>query len=387
MSYAVYVFGAGINRGIRDWHGLSPPLANDFFQQVLRSKKYASEHYLSRTENVWRYIDQYWKLSIEELKSKPFNLEECFSLLQLQKWEAQVQGDREHFVNLSLTELQLTSLLTEFLGEFSHFGHTSDSFSELGRIILQEEPTVLTFNYDTLLEESIESASGVSDVPESFRGEPSDEISDEELAYSHMKWNRPLAYGIQFDEVQLQRAGLPAYVNGDRFYGHPDNDLYDWSILKLHGSLNWFEYSGEPRYPFLDRRSAKNKGDTVLCNATPWLNELPDIDNEILFPLIITPVLYKQMRSNDIIPRIWEKARGKLSACRRLVVGGYSFPVTDFHTRRLFLESFEERSPEEIVIINPDTSIVERVKDLAHFERPVLVCNDLDEFVRRCYRT
>ena len=34
MPENVYIFGAGINRGVNDWHGLVPPLATDFFQQA-----------------------------------------------------------------------------------------------------------------------------------------------------------------------------------------------------------------------------------------------------------------------------------------------------------------------------------------------------------------
>ena len=41
---------------------------------------------------------------------------------------------------------------------------------ELGRRLLEERPAVLTFNYDTIIESVIESASGPSDLPELRRG-------------------------------------------------------------------------------------------------------------------------------------------------------------------------------------------------------------------------
>jgi hypothetical protein len=175
---------------------------------------------------------------------------------------------------------------------------------------------------------------------------------------------------------------VSAYVDGERFYAHPENNLYSWSILKLHGSLNWYYYSGVPKHqsPFIKYDSKKGK--TILCNPYFWFNELPDINNEILVPLIITPVLYKQIRSNNLIYKTWVKAKKVLTSCKRLIIGGYSFPPTDFYTKRLFMEAFENQTPEEIIVINPDTSIVQKVKELSHFEKPVLACNNLDEFIK-----
>ncbi len=84
---------------------------------------------------------------------------------------------------------------------------------------------------------------------------------------------------------------------------------------------------------------------------------------------------------DSIIYEIWERAYKELSTCKRLIVGGYSFPPTDFNTKRLFLEAFSEHSVEEIIVINPITSVVQIVKDLCHFKKPVLVCRDLEEFI------
>ena len=60
--------------------------------------------------------------------------------------------------------------------------------------------------------------------------------------------------------------------------------------------------------------------------------------------------------SEPSILELRRRAKDKLRACGRLV-GGYSFPPTDFATRRLFLEAFSNRTPVELVI-NPDTGVV-----------------------------
>jgi len=105
-----------------------------------------------------------------------------------------------------------------------------------------------------------------------------------------------------------------------------------------------------------------------------------------LDPVMITPVLHKEEYLQDpfysrIFSTIWKKAKEALSKCERLIVIGYSFPTTDFLTKKLFLESFSENTLEELIVVNPDTSIVQKVKNLCHFEKPIVICKDLHEFI------
>ncbi len=197
MADTVYLFGAGINRSIRDWDGLVPPLSTDFFQQALRHHRIRDDHYKEKLRPVFEYIAKYWRLTPKELESEAFDIESCFTLLELQSQEVLSKNDRDAFIPLAETNYRLTVMLAEYLSDFEHFTHSSDSFGLLGKIIHDEKPAILTFNYDTLLESAIESASGVNArIPPSFRGRPleSNDIPDDELAYSHMNWNRPLGY-------------------------------------------------------------------------------------------------------------------------------------------------------------------------------------------------
>jgi len=385
MADTVYLFGAGINKTVSDRDGLVPPLSMDFFQQALRHRRIGDDHYKDKIKPVFDYIAKYWKLTPKELESEPFDIEACFTLLELQTQSARSKNDRDVFIPLAEVNYRLIVMLAEYLSDFEYYIYNSDSFRLLGKIIHDEKPAVLTLNYDTLLESTIESASGVTTkIPPSFMNfsPESKDIPDDELAYSHMNWNRPLGYGVKFDEVQLHRAGTYVFTAGERFYYHPSNNLYYPPLLKLHGSINWFIYSGVSKYPLRnDEEVAEKKGKTLLFNGSWWFNEAPDIYGIIIEPIIITPVANKQLSQTPIIPIIWKKAAEELASCKRLIVGGYSFPPTDFHTRRLFLEAFSDHSPEEIVIINPDTRIVQLVKDLCHFKKPVLVCRDLDEFI------
>jgi len=113
---------------------------------------------------------------------------------------------------------------------------------------------------------------------------------------------------------------------------------------------------------------------------------LPQLDygeGEFLLPLILTPVLNKPYDQHSVFRTVWAEARRELKECRRLVVGGYSFPPTDFHVRHLLRETFADKGPEDLCIINPDPNVVSTVKDLCNYPKAVTVCKDSEEFLRK----
>jgi hypothetical protein len=388
MAELVYLLGAGANQ-IVDWHGLKPPLANNFFQMALQSDKFSDKVYSERIAPVYDYISHFWKKGEGELRNEPFGLEDCFTMLQLQQNEAGRSEDYNEYGRLAGIEFLLESFLAEYLAEFETFAITSDLMRQFGVAVYREKPIVLTLNYDCILEAVIELASGVNvSMPQSFREGTyeQEEIPDDELPYSHHNWNRPLAYGIKFDEVQLQRAGLPTYANGGRFYNHPENKLYSWRILKLHGSLNWFQYLRIRKYPSFDLSDMElpeeKLREVLMVRGRWWFVAPPDLRGWLLKPLIITPVLYKeQFYQHPVFSDIWRQALNELSTCKRLVVVGYSFAPTDFNIRKLFLEAFGKSHLKELIVVDPNTSVVQIVKELTHFDKPVLVCRDLKEYL------
>jgi hypothetical protein len=253
---------------------------------------------------------------------------------------------------------------------------------ELGKRLCESRAAVLSFNYDTIIENMIEMAAGDNDA-EPPRGE---RVSDEQLSYSDSNWNRALAYGVRFDEVELQQsASVLEPVSGDRFYGHPDNALYDPPLLKLHGSLNWFVHTSRRTYPQPYGVTTNPKeGQTVLTSGYPWLAHgfgKPDRDGWVLEPIVVTPVLYKELVDEVLVGESWRRAREELSECRRLVVGGYSFPPSDFAMSKLFLEAFVDGPPEELVSINPDPRVAGRAAELCHFGRTPLIRENLEEYL------
>jgi len=397
MSDTIYILGAGANREIEDWDNLSPPLIDEFFQVALKKDKFSGGPYTSKLQIVFDYIYKYWRKSKSELTSVPFDLEECFTTLELQLREAIAKNEVEESKRLRNIQFRLKSLVAELLSEFEVFAQTSDVMRLFGKVLYEEKPIIVTFNYDCFIEAIIEIASGVNpSIPQEMFNLPrlaeETKVSDGELAYSHFNWNRPLGYGIAVDVVQLHRAGIHTYVEGNRFYSHPKNQLYSFSILKLHGSLNWFRYLPIRKCPLLSEElevlPKDKKNDIILMDSKYkwWFEEPPELNGWYVDPILITPTLHKEEFLYDpvyggVFALVWQKAKEALCNCRKLVVIGYSFPPADFLTKKLFLEAFSEHAIEELVVVNPDTSIVQKVKALCHFEKPVMICRGLKEFL------
>jgi hypothetical protein len=376
----VYLVGAGVNRQIRDFHGLCPPLIGELFQ--VASQMPGLQDRGERLTQVFDYINRYWKKTQDDLAKTSFDLEECFTLLDLQLVDALSIGNQPLVAELQTVNFRLKSLLASVLTEFELHALTSDVMRAFGDRLYAEKPVILSFNYDLCLEAVIELASRPNiNIPNAFHRDPRDgsPIPDELLTYSHYTWNRTLAYAQHFDKVQLQQAGVSQYVDGARFYSVPGNTLYDWYILKLHGSLNWFRYlpirrlpaSIEGVVPFTQELA----GQALLVRGHWWLGDPPDLDGWYLDPIILTPVLHKDRYLSEplyrrVVAQLWRKAKEALRTCDKLVIIGYSFPKTDFHTRKLFLEAFADHVLKELVVVNPDSNAIELAAALCHVANP-----------------
>lgn len=392
MREVVYIIGAGLNQVVKDWDGDSPPLLNNFFNIALKKRKFSEEYYSKQIQDVYDYIGKCFRKSKEDLAESQFDLELCFTLLEQQMQEAHSKGNVNEFQRLFTIRFHLKAFLAEVLSDFNHFSFTSHIMRNLGKVIQYEQPTIVTFNYDCLLESILELTAGVNTfVPRQFHKPrfpfEEEEPSDELLVYSHCNWNKPLGYGFQFDLVQLQQAGISRFVGGSRFYSIPQNKLYTKPLLKLHGSLNWFRYlpiRSFPTFPGEKEPEFGERGSQIMLNdATWWFARPPEYDGWLIDPMIITPVLYKDEYYNEKpFKEIWEKARGALAKCQKLVIIGYSFSPTDFSTKRLLIEALMHNDLEELVVVNPDFNVLKIAKDLCHFCGGISWYSSVEEYLK-----
>jgi hypothetical protein len=70
---------------------------------------------------------------------------------------------------------------------------------------------------------------------------------------------------------------------------------------------------------------------------------------------------YKDYK-NDFFKKLWMIASQNLKKADRIVVIGYSLPVTDFHTTALFTTSLSKGKLKSLVVDNPDSEARQRVR-------------------------
>ncbi len=384
----LFLLGAGFNQSVEDWNGLKPPLANNFFQTILKSEKFTDKAYFEKLKPLYTFIQDHWKKSKDDLLKNPFNLEDIFTFLQLKINEIDYATNPKEHLQLVNINFQLKNLLASFLKEFEIHCYKSEDLRVFTKLIWRKKPNIITFNYDCILEALIELVSMPrSEIPKSFYDidlrKRLSKIPNELITYSHFNWNRPLSYGIKFNKVQLYQSGTPIYIDRNKFYNIPDNALYEWKILKLHGSLNWFKVLPIYKYSTPKNKDQKLINQIVLINGFWWINEPPDLNGWMLDPLIITPVLYK----NDLIQQnpfkeLWNLAKLYLEQCKQLIIIGYSFSQTDFSIKKLFLDVFSKNKLEELIIVNPDKSAAQIAVDFTHFDKAPTLCKDINEFLQ-----
>lgn len=379
MNNAVYILGAGVNQEIFSPNHLSPPLIDNFFEIALKVHNRFGD-YDDRLEDVYKYINKYWRKSKQDLQNEKFDLEECLTLLQLQINDSSEKENDLVYDELYKIQIHLLAFFYEVLDEFKHYIKESNTFLKLGKILYDQKPDIITFNYDDFVETAIELASG-KNPPHGYLKTFQKNMTPMELGVvsqkSEWKWNRPLGYGIEFDEILLHDGSPGNYgkhISQNIFYSV--NTSYPWKILKLHGSINWYRYVNDSPNPYLNEdevnQKYESKKNDIVLQSPVWflpMSDLPwHINQLFLRPIIITPVLYKEFFTDRINRRVfdsqWASAKEVLSGCNKLVIIGYSFPTTDFYSKKLILESTGDNVIDELIVVNPNDERVEYIKKI-----------------------
>jgi hypothetical protein len=358
---SVYLLGAGINQAIQTHDRkmvLSPPLTNNFFA-VARSLHVRFRDYDTLLKPLYDLILEYWHKTISDLEFGEFNLEDCFSFVQLQLLDAELDNDVDKTKQLYKIRYLLIAYFAEVMLEFRDYYQLSPVMLNFGKILHKEKATVITFNYDLFVEDILQNVNGSNG------------------------WKLEQSYNIKFDKI----FGRQIFT--------PDTKLIFPSVLKLHGSLNWYRYINQTPNQFITSDKLREiyeprKNHIILQNLnwflpvsdTPWTE-----DQLFVEPITITPVIHKQFYAEGFLYKkvfdvLWKNARDSLSKCKSLVVIGYSFPPTDFHTRKLFLEAFSKNIVTKLVIVNPDPGAAERAKELVRHKETITLPN-LGDYVRK----
>ena len=403
MSKTVYVLGAGVNQSIKDNKGASPPLNSNFFQVAEKKGWFSREKnmpdWMKILSPILKFIWNYWKIDEDDLATKDFDFEGLFTFIESQLADAENENEKQQLEEItSKLRSFVFQLLTRLEFEPSgYFDHKTENFirtfSDFAECIWKEQATIITFNYDTFLEHAIHLVSGwnletMKDISQKMRttGPPQMMMQAEDYLFDH-NWLSALAYGVnKFDLVQTENAGVRSLVDGKKFY-ELHKKMEDLTILKMHGSVNWLRYTGDREGPFfpgdlVTSLSSSDMKKVFLIEEYFHPMSVPNLDGWIVDPIIVPPTLFKEKYfEHELFKPIWQRAREELSVCENLIIIGYSFPQTDFKTTKLFLEAFRDHNPKTLTVVNPNSSVVQKAKELTHFKEPISWCKNLEEYV------
>jgi hypothetical protein len=207
---------------------------------------------------------------------------------------AEVLGDRVSEV--------LASEYPEWLLQFVSAAHHSQA-------------TVITFNYDPLIECMVATPTGIL-------GDPSH--------YGEL-WN-----GVSWTELT---GGLPPWAPGGARVGSQRAETL--RLLKLHGSLNWYWRSGDASGISVARRSLPG----YFGSPLPYTEEERRREVPGRVPFVVPPAASKsEYYSDPIVKEMWTQAAERLSSADRVALVGYSLPVTDVTFSNMLRESIGARS-------------------------------------------
>lgn len=282
------VLGAGASRGasfVTGEIGVLPPLDVDFFQQLTRIPDCAAGARLM--EFVRAEYGHEAGLSMERFFSEAD---------YTHRFHEEVKVDRGAKVR------RYGRALDDFFEALAALLRlaTSDDCTFHGRLAdrLHADDTVLTFNYDCIVDRALRDHAG-------NRWDPDKEGYGFSIAGGGATWRR--------------------HGKGQ----HPKTSI---ELLKMHGSANW-----------------RTKATTVSLRDPGRASTLKGS--------IIPPSWFKDLASAPFAS-VWKKARIAVRRARIILVVGYSVPQTDLFSRSLFkVEAGSKEKREKLdllVLVNPD---------------------------------
>ncbi len=186
----------------------------------------------------------------------------------------------------------------------------------------QSEATVITFNWDTLVERL------AMQLPNNVREGSLYQVSIRDVAHR------------LGDNQNVTIREQPAT---------------SFQLLKMHGSINWYQ-------------AATGNSPDIYYNPvdpgvlTPFPDDAREKGMRGLIPMIIPPVLDKSVfYGNDVITAQWTLAMDALKKASAIYISGYSLPETDLATQFLFREALEENRQCPIYLVTKAASKEEEI--------------------------
>jgi hypothetical protein len=142
------------------------------------------------------------------------------------------------------------------------------------------------------------------------------------------------------------------------------------SVLKLHGSLNWFSTHTSKRVPKNAILNPKKEFNITPRFEIPIGMELKSKKRTVhTFPLIIPPVNHKAAILHKDLHPIWSTAEQRLRESDSIIVFGYSCPATDFESANLLRRTANTgTNPTSFTVIDPNPIVFQRYVEVTNLD-------------------
>ncbi|MDA8399658.1 MAG: SIR2 family protein [Actinomycetota bacterium] len=193
--------------------------------------------------------------------------------------------------------------------------------------------TVITFNYDTLVEAAIDSCATLG-------------------------WN---SEGARHNDV-LDQMPLLSPAGETKGADHKES----FRLLKLHGSLNWWWVPGDFTGTTINRwETTRVEPPTAEENAR-MTRELPGRSRFLVPPSAAKSASY----ANPLSKEFWRRARAAIKNADELYLVGYSLPNTDLVTRGMLRECLQPKA--RVVVVNPKADkVIIHLKSVEELDRQI----------------
>lgn len=315
---AVFLFGAGATRGGLAGSPIPPPLDADFFDIAGHVRGHGTPRLAKLVlSDVWALYKRTSGIGLEAFYRDIETREKIGTFAKTKYKPKDWQQRRRKLEELiRRVVIQTTCETTQVLP------HTPIK-SQLHLKVLQKlgkGDTILTFNYDTTIEESIDSAD----------------------LWSPVDGYGPNVYGRSLDWGKKWLASRNA----------PRDKRTNVLLLKLHGSVNW----------------VLDDNDNVRLKPRPYVVRTKSGNPSFEKVSILPPGWNKRIDKNPY-KQFWRLARRKLEQCKSFVVIGYSLPEMDLLARALFSEVVRSREAQDVRlkqlhIADPSAVVVQKLADL-----------------------
>jgi hypothetical protein len=320
---SLVILGAGATRGALSGTfspRISPPLNKDFFPILSKFIKTdeGKNHALS-FKRLIHFLEKEYGQKGEEYPT----MEEVFNVLFISKDLPEIfskgrgrkrgKGFRPEVMDF------LGLLIRVFRFVQSRCKHRDNlNHHEMIALSLQPGDTLMTLNYDTLMDNALVEAG----------------------------WSPQKGYGFQSKVI----------YNGNKPKKYSPN-LRNVKLLKPHGSFNWFAKGSFTR---LEQTLGTRPVSEVRITKLP---KLYDSRAKRLVRFFIPP-LYTKFFSNKFWANLWFLTYKAMRDTDRLIVIGCSLIATDYHLKAILLKALNDRKKKfkELIIVDPCADVQSKLK-------------------------